>query len=150
MGSQMKACAIYSIRFTGMNCVLNAEAPFLGAQIGTNRDLNRYEYDSLIRVLATLPHRDLQWYVDASIHSLLDELLDDLGETSRKFFVFCNVPQQWHHELGLCVVLLARVQHNLLWAQICQLSCRSIQMEKNCITVTVLQPISSSSLYPFN
>ena len=22
MGSQMKACAIYSIRFTGMNCVL--------------------------------------------------------------------------------------------------------------------------------
>ena len=33
-------------------------------------------------------------YVDASIHSLLDELLDDLGETSRKIFVFCNVPQQ--------------------------------------------------------
>ena len=45
--------------------VLNAEAPFFGAQIGINRDLNRYEYDSLIRVLATLPHRDLQWYVDA-------------------------------------------------------------------------------------
>ena len=29
--------------------------------------------------------------------SLLDELLDDLGETCRKFFVFCNVPQQAHH-----------------------------------------------------
>ena len=28
--------------------------------IGINRDLNRYEYDSFIRVLATLPHRDLQ------------------------------------------------------------------------------------------
>ena len=46
--------------------VLNVEAPFFGAQIGINRDLNRYEYDSLIRVLATLPHRDLQGYVDAN------------------------------------------------------------------------------------
>ena len=55
-------------------------------------------------------------YVDASYDSLLDELLDDLGETSRKIFVFCNVTQQWHHELGLCVVLLARVEHNWLWA----------------------------------
>ena len=36
-------------------------------------------------------------YVDASIHSLLDELLDDLGETSRKIFVFCNVPQHKHN-----------------------------------------------------
>ena len=30
----------------------------------------------------------------SSNHSLLDELLDDLGETSRKIVVFCNVPQQ--------------------------------------------------------
>ena len=58
--------------------------------------------------------RDLQRYVDASNHSLLDELLDDLGETRRKIFVFCNVPQQWHHELGLCVVLFARVEHNFV------------------------------------
>ena len=43
-------------------------------------------------------------YVDASIHSLLDELLDDLGETSRKFFIFCNVPQHsghQHEEVGV-------------------------------------------------
>ena len=45
--------------------MLNAEAPFFGAQIGINRDLNRYEYGSLIRVLAMLPHRDLQGYEDA-------------------------------------------------------------------------------------
>ena len=40
-------------------------------------------------------------YVDASIHSLLDELLDDLGETSRKFFVFCNVPNSrtWAYQI---------------------------------------------------
>ena len=38
----------------------------------------------------------------------------DLGETVRKFLIFCNVPQQWHHELGLCVVLLARVEHNFV------------------------------------
>ena len=57
--------------------VLNAEAPFFGAQIGINRDLNRYEYDSLIRVLATLPHRDLQGYVDAlPFPSLLDYSID--------------------------------------------------------------------------
>ena len=74
------------------------------------------EYDSINPVLLNASARDLQRYVDASNHSLLDELLDDLGETSRKFFVFCNVPRQWHHELGLCVVLLARVEHNLLWA----------------------------------
>ena len=48
----------------GCTCV-NAEAPFFGAQIGINCDLNRYEYDSLIRVLATLPTRDLQRYEDA-------------------------------------------------------------------------------------
>ena len=35
------------------------------------RDLNRREYDSLIRVLATLPHRDLQGYVDALPFPLL-------------------------------------------------------------------------------
>ena len=57
-------------------------------------------------------------YVDASIHSLLDELLDDLGETSRKIFVFCYVPQQWHHELGLLRRFYARVEHKLLWALI--------------------------------
>ena len=35
------------------------------------------EYDSLIRVLATLPHRDLQWYVDAlPFPSLLDYSID--------------------------------------------------------------------------
>ena len=38
----------------------------------------------------------------------------DLGETVRKILIFCNVPQQWHHELGLCVVLFARVEHNLV------------------------------------
>ena len=37
----------------------------------------------------------------------------DLGETVGKFLIFCNLPQQWHHELGLCVVL-ARVEHNLV------------------------------------
>ena len=35
----------------------------------------------------------------------------DLGETVGKILIFCNVPQQWHHELGLCVVLFARVEH---------------------------------------
>ena len=29
----------------------------------------------------------------------------DLGETVGKFLIFCNIPQQWHHELGLCIVL---------------------------------------------
>ena len=38
----------------------------------------------------------------------------DLGETIGKFLIFCNVPQQWHHELGLCVVLFARVEHNFV------------------------------------
>ena len=45
--------------------VLNAEAPLFGALIGINRDPNRHEYDSLIRVLATLPLSDLQGYEDA-------------------------------------------------------------------------------------
>ena len=38
----------------------------------------------------------------------------DLGETIGNFLIFCNVPQQWHHELGLCVVLFARVEHNFV------------------------------------
>ena len=38
----------------------------------------------------------------------------DLGETVGKILIFCNVPQQWHHELGLCVVLLARVEHKVV------------------------------------
>ena len=57
--------------------VLNAEAPLFGAKIGINRDLNRCEYDSFIRVLATLPLSDLQGYVDAlSFPSLLDYSID--------------------------------------------------------------------------
>ena len=38
----------------------------------------------------------------------------DLGETVGKILIFCNVPQQWHHELGLCVVLFARVEHKFV------------------------------------
>ena len=57
-------------------------------------DLDHVEYDYIITVLLNASARDLQRYVDASNHSLLDELLDDLGETSRKIFVFCNVTQQ--------------------------------------------------------
>ena len=38
----------------------------------------------------------------------------DLGETVGKILIFCNVPQVWHHELGLCVVLFARVEHNFV------------------------------------
>ena len=38
----------------------------------------------------------------------------DLGETVGKILIFCIVPQQWHHELGLCVVLFARVEHNFV------------------------------------
>ena len=38
----------------------------------------------------------------------------DLGETVGKILIFCNVPQQWHHEPGLCVVLFARVEHNFV------------------------------------
>ena len=45
--------------------VLNAEVPLFGAKIGIHRDLNRFEYDSFIRVLVTLPTRDLQGYEDA-------------------------------------------------------------------------------------
>ena len=74
--------------------MLNAEVPSVRhSVIG---DLDHGEYDSVIHVHWNASARDLQGYVDASNHSLLDELLDDLGETSRKFFVFCNVPQQWY------------------------------------------------------
>ena len=45
--------------------MLNAEVSLFGAKIGIYRDLNRYEYDSFILVLATLPFRDLQGYEDA-------------------------------------------------------------------------------------
>ena len=38
----------------------------------------------------------------------------DLGETVGKFLIFCNVPQQRHHELGLRVVLFARVELNFV------------------------------------
>ena len=82
--------------------VLNAEVPSVRRLV--IGDLDHVEYDYIITVLLNASARDLQRYVDASNHSLLDELLDDLGETSRKIFVFCNVPQQWHHELGLCIV----------------------------------------------
>ena len=41
------------------------------------RDLNRREYDSISRVLATLPLSDLQGYVDAlPFPSLLDYSID--------------------------------------------------------------------------
>ena len=38
----------------------------------------------------------------------------DLGETVGKILIFYNVHQQWHDELGLCVVLFARVEHNFV------------------------------------
>ena len=57
--------------------MLNTEVPLFGAKIGIHRDLNCYEYDSFIRVLATLPHRDLQGYVDAlPFPALLDYSID--------------------------------------------------------------------------
>ena len=70
-------------------------------------DLDHVEYDYIITVLLNASVRDLQRYVDASNHSLLDELLDDLGETSRKIFVFCNVPQ--HDRL---YIRIQRVQNS--------------------------------------
>ena len=57
--------------------VLNAEAPLFGALIGINRDLKRYEYDSFIRVLVTLPLSDLQGYEDALPLSLVASLSID-------------------------------------------------------------------------
>ena len=38
----------------------------------------------------------------------------DLGETVGKNLIFCNVPQQWHHELGLLRRFFARVEHNFV------------------------------------
>ena len=74
-------------------CVLNAEAPLFGAWIGIYRDLNLHEYDSLIRVLVTLPHRDLQGYED-TLPSLL--LLENFEFLLRSPTVVS--------EPGLCVV----------------------------------------------
>ena len=37
----------------------------------------------------------------------------DLGER-RKFFILCNIPQQWHHELGLLRRFFARVEHKVV------------------------------------
>ena len=45
--------------------MLNTEVPLFSAKIGIHRDLNRYEYDSFIRVLVTLSCHDLQGYEDA-------------------------------------------------------------------------------------
>ena len=48
-----------------------------GASVGIDRDLNRHEYDYLIRVLAMLLLSDLQGYVDAlPFPSLLDYSID--------------------------------------------------------------------------
>ena len=80
-------------RLPSRTCVERGGAVRSALVIG---DLNHVEYDYIITVLLNASVRDLQRYVDASNHSLLDELLDDLGETSRKIFVFCNVPQQWY------------------------------------------------------
>ena len=38
---------------------MNAEVPLFDTKIGIHRDLNRFEYDSVIRVLATLPSHSL-------------------------------------------------------------------------------------------
>ncbi len=45
--------------------VLNAEVSWFGTRSESHRDLNRREYDSINRVLATLPLSDLQRYEDA-------------------------------------------------------------------------------------
>ena len=70
------------------------------------RDLNRREYDSIIRVLAMLPLSDLQRY-EAALPlslSLVTESPRLILVIRRKILNYCYVPQQWHHELGLCVV----------------------------------------------
>ena len=59
------------------------------------RDLNHREYDSLIRILVTLPHRDLQGYEDALPLSLLASPRLILV-TRRKILNYCYVPQQWY------------------------------------------------------
>ena len=46
-------------------CVLNAEAPSVRHLDQIFRDLNHREYDSINRVLVTLPLSDLQGYEDA-------------------------------------------------------------------------------------
>ena len=55
-------------------------------------DLDHVEYDYIITVLSNASMRDLQRYVDASNHSLLDELLDDLGERVGKFLFSATFP----------------------------------------------------------
>ena len=68
------------------------------------RDLNRREYDSINRVLVTLLLSDLQGYEDAlslSLSLLASPKL--ILVTRRKILNYYYVPQQWHHELGLCV-----------------------------------------------
>ena len=69
------------------------------------RDLNRRDYDSINRLLVMLPLSDLQGYEDALPLSLL--LLESprwILVIPRIFFNYSYVPQQWHQELGLCVV----------------------------------------------
>ena len=68
------------------------------------RDLNRREYDSINRVLVTLPLSGLQGYEDSlplSLSLLVSPRL--ILVTRMKILNYCYVPQQWHHELGLCV-----------------------------------------------
>ena len=45
--------------------VLNSEAPSVRRLDWIFRDLDRREYESINRILVTLPHRDLQGYEDA-------------------------------------------------------------------------------------
>ena len=62
--------------------VLNAEAPSVRRLDRIFRDLNRREYDSIIRVLVTLPLCDLQGYEDALPLSLIASISQiDLGDT---------------------------------------------------------------------
>ena len=63
------------------------------------RDLNRREYDSIIRVLVTLPLSDLQGYEDAVPPSLSLSLLVSprlILVTCRKILNYYYVPQQWY------------------------------------------------------
>jgi len=57
----------------GCTCVERGGAVRSALVIG---DLDHVEYDYIITVLLNASVRDLQRYVDASNHSLLDELLD--------------------------------------------------------------------------
>ena len=67
------------------------------------RDLNRREYDSINCILVMLPLSDLEGYEDALPLSLLvtPRLMLVIHRTNLNY---CYIPQQWHHELGLCVV----------------------------------------------